>query len=213
MDLTEELTDELDEGLQKRRMLSKNFYLGILNECFIYNKIEALPLYIRLFNSSVDHKNSLHLTDLINEGKLISLFYKGLYENKFTMKEKSEDDENDDNDEDMEDEVVFPKVTYKPSSETLLKKPFIEELEEVMNLYNKKDDVTNLVDYYIQHEIDYESPVDASFKLHKIFDQIAFHLKYKNYPYVSERQSMEILIETTQGIDKGEIGTEITSLF
>ena len=56
MELTEYLTDDLDAALRKGRTFSKSFYLGILNDCFINNKIEVLPTYIRLFNSSFNYR-------------------------------------------------------------------------------------------------------------------------------------------------------------
>ena len=209
MELTEYLTEELDAGLRKERMFNKSFYLGILNECFLHNKIEVLPIYLRLFNSSFNYKNFNHLADLIKEGKLISLFYKGLYENKFVIKEKSEIDE----DEEMEDIATSNKVDDKPFAETLLKKQFIEELEEVMNLHNGDQEISNLANKYISKELDYQRPLDTSFDLWSTLEQTASHLKYKNYPYISELESLLILLESTQEINRDDNEDEIRSLF
>ena len=137
------------------------------------------------------------------------MFYKGLYENKFMLKERLEEDE----DEEMEDIYTSKNTSEKPHVETLLKKQFIEELEEVMNLHNGTQDISGLANKYISKELDYQNPIDSSFSLSDTLMHIATHLKYKNYPFVSELQSLLILLETTQGYDIENNEGEIKSLF
>ena len=210
LEITEDLTEELEGNLNKHRAFNKNFYLGILNECFLNNKIEVLPVYIKLFNSSVEFKNSENIKDLIKEGKLICTFYKGLYENKFNINEQRLDE---DDDEEMED-VNSTQASKLQSqyNEVLLKKEFVEELEEVLDIYNKDESVTKILDDYISNEMNSELGInDISYS--DIMRQIGTRLNYKKYPFISEMQSLLILLETTRGYNRQSDGKLIWSLF
>ena len=143
MDETELLTDELEEKYTPGRVFSKNFYLGLLYECFHSNKIEVLPTYIKLFNCCMDYKNKNCLKNLTKEGKLISMFYKGLYEDHFVSTDEFEVEDDDDMDMSSQSRTIRRsssmsedvKSSNKLQQEPLIKKQFIEEVEEIMNQY------------------------------------------------------------------------------
>lgn len=201
---TEDLTEELDEKLQKTRLFSKNFYLGILYECFKTNKIEVLPIYLRLFNSSTAPQNPQNF--LLKQGKLLSLFYKGLYEN-IEIEDNIDDMEDE---EDMDDDNTGYKE--KKVQETLVKRQFLEELEDVMGA-NKDDSEAQRLKQHLTDALFYTDPVDPTSVSVDGFKKLGPYLNYKNYPYVSQMLSLLILIETTQNMKLDTDFEDIRNLF
>ena len=126
------------------------------------------------------------------------MFYKGLYENNFVNNESTEFDEED---EDMEDVSMLDTQTApKHPHETLLKKQFIEELEEVLNLYHKEDESNSQLKEYLAEVLQDPQSVSGSTDYTEILKKLEPYLSYKKYPYVSQMLSFLILVQTTQDL-------------
>lgn len=176
MELTEDVVDELEEALNKHRILNKTFFLEVVNECFRNNKIEALPIYIKLFYNSMDFNHLIRQKDLLTEGILVTSFYKGLYDTKFDTLNRQKLDE----DEDLDD---------VNQNEPLLKKEFIEELQEVLTMRSKDIDAQNNTLY---------SELLGTTDVTSMEGCIGTYLKLKKFQYVSEIKSLLVLLEATQ---------------
>jgi hypothetical protein len=198
LDEVEEIKDDLDRSMPSHRIFSKTFYLHLLLECFQTNRIEVLPTYLKLFSLSMSYKN-ISQQPLLAESKLISTFYRGLYEQKFVEVEQDE--------EESMDEATDEKARNEP----ILKKQFVEELEEVMGLYGMQG--REHVSKFISEVLDYEKEVNESQESFETIKKLGAHLKFKKYPYTWQMLSLLILLEATQGISLQTNPDKIESLF
>ena len=164
----EEIKEDLDRSLPSHRIFSKTFYLHLLLECFQTNRIEVLPTYLKLFSSSMGHKNPSQ-QPLLVESKLICTFYRGLYEQKFVEAEKDAEESMEEGSEE------------KARNDPILKKQFVEELEEVMGLYGTQG--KEHVGKFIFEALDYEREVNESQDSLEVIKQLGTYLKFKKYPY------------------------------
>jgi major membrane immunogen (membrane-anchored lipoprotein) len=199
MEETEALVSDFEDEYESIRTFNKEFNLSILFECFQNNKIDILPIYLRLFTNSMEHKDNANLTTLVKQGKLISMFYKGIYQNEF-IKQKSPDSEFED--DEMDDSAD---LSLKIHHETLVNQQFVEELEEAMSLHNNNSDFKMYLNTYLEDSLLYTSSVDESGLATEASEKLGSYLIYKKYPYVSQLLSLLILIETRGDLTPDQI--------
>jgi len=151
----------------------------------------------------MDYKNKNCLKNLTKEGKLISMFYKGLYEDHFVSTDEFEVEDDDDMDMSSQSRTIRRsssmsedvKSSNKLQQEPLIKKQFIEEVEEIMNQYTIDH---NILQKTSEKFLDYRNSLSNPSELSKMLRTMGTDLNYKNEAYICQKVSRQVLIEVTQ---------------